>query len=191
MVAGRNWNRLSMLLLMLSFVALCAACTGSPPPVASTEADEADEAVAAKTDEGLAPDFLLEDLAGKPVSLADSQGQLRLLDFWATWCAPCREEIPMLNELHETYGSDGLLILAISDVNEDASVVQPFVDEHGVLYPNLVGSEQVSTDYEVLGLPTAFLIDREGRIVETFFGPKPRRILEKRIRELLELPPAA
>jgi len=188
MFAGRNWNSLSMLLLLLSVMALCAACAGGPPAAAPAEAEET---VAGTTDEDLAPDFALEDLEGNTVSLADSQGQVRLLDFWATWCAPCREEIPMLNELHETYRSDGLLIVAISDVNEDASVVQPFVDDHGVLYPNLVGSEQVAMDYEVLGLPTAFLIDGDGRIVETFFGPKPRRILEKRIRELLELPPAA
>jgi len=188
MIAGRNWNRLSILLLLLSLVALCAACTGSPPPATSTETGAP---VAAKTDEGLAPAFVLEDLEGKTVSLSDSDGEVRLIDFWATWCAPCREEIPMLNELHEKYRADGLLIVAVSDVNEGAEVVKPFVDHHGVRFANLVGSEQIVTDYEVHSLPTAFLIDRDGRIVETFFGPKPRRILEKRIRELLELPPAA
>ena len=96
----------------------------------------------------------------------------------------------MLNELHAIYGAEGLEILAISDVDEGADIVQPFVDEHGVEYRNLIGSAEVSSEYKVYGLPTAFLVDREGKIVKTFFGPKPRKPLEKLIRELLELPPA-
>ncbi len=112
-----------------------------------------------------------------------------MIDFWATWCPPCRDEIPMLNELADTYGDDGLTILAISD--ESSEVLGKFAEEYQVRYTNLVDTEGVYERYVVLGLPTAFLIDGEGRIVKSFLGPKPRKVLEAKIREMLELPPEA
>jgi len=130
-----------------------------------------------------APDFRLQTVDGGQMQLSDSNGKVRLIDFWATWCAPCVEEIPMLKELHDKYGDQGLEILAIAE--EDASVLREFVDEHDIDYTNLVGTEAVATSYRVLGLPSAFLVDGDGRIVETFQGPKPARVLEEKIRNLL------
>ena len=135
-----------------------------------------------------APDFELEAVDGRKIRLSDSAGKVRLLDFWATWCAPCREEIPMLNELQASYGDQGFQILAISD--EDQEVIADFVEEYGVQYTNLVGTEELSELYGVLGLPAAYLVDREGKIVDTFLGPKPRRVLVKKIEALLEASPA-
>ncbi|HKQ60560.1 MAG TPA: TlpA disulfide reductase family protein [Candidatus Polarisedimenticolaceae bacterium] len=137
----------------------------------------------------VAPDFTLQNLEGAQVRLSDSAGRVRLIDFWATWCAPCREEIPMLRELYQAYGDQGLTILAISD--EDREVLRAFVQAQGIPYPNLIGNDELGEQYGVLGLPMAFLVDREGKIVESFLGPKPRKPLETRIRELLGLPPAA
>jgi cytochrome c biogenesis protein CcmG/thiol:disulfide interchange protein DsbE len=136
-------------------------------------------------DSGVAPDFELADLDGRTIRLADSAGKVRLIDFWATWCAPCREEVPMLNELHATFAPRGFEILAISD--ETADVIQEFVSEYGVRYKNLVGTVDVVESYGVLGLPTAYLLDSEGRIVESFLGPKPRRALTRSIEALLEV----
>ncbi|MCP3980374.1 MAG: TlpA family protein disulfide reductase [bacterium] len=136
----------------------------------------------------LAPPFKLKGLDGKDVQLADFEGEVRLVDFWATWCAPCREEVPMFNELHEKYGDQGFRILAIADMEESAEAVQDFIKEHEIEYMNLLGSEEVTTTYRVYGLPTAYLIDREGRVVKFFFGPKPHGVLEGKIRELLGLP---
>lgn len=95
----------------------------------------------------------------------------------------------MFNELQEAYGEQGFTILAVSD--ETAEVQRPFADEYAMLYTNLVGTQEMVLDYGVLSLPTAFLIDRDGRIVDHFIGPKPRRVLEKKIRALLDLPPQA
>jgi peroxiredoxin len=134
----------------------------------------------------LAPEFTLPDVEGQEVSLSDFAGEVRLVDFWATWCAPCKEEIPMFKELHQLYGDRGFRIVAISD--ENADVVSEFVGAMEIPYTNLVDPGQVSQDYGVVSLPTAFLVDREGRIVEEFRGTKPRRVLEGKIRELLELP---
>jgi len=140
------------------------------------------------TPEGLAPTFQLPDVTCRTVSLAESNGQVRLIDFWATWCPPCREEIPMLNELNREYKDRGLTILAISD--ERSGIVRDFAEEAGMGYTNLIDPGDVGQAYRVVGLPTAFLIDRNGRIVDSYVGPKSRQRLEQQIRELLELPPA-
>ena len=87
----------------------------------------------------------------------------------------------------KTYREQGLTILAISD--ENTAVIRKFVTAHEIPYPNLVGNDELSLQYGVYGLPKAVLVDGEGRIVESFMGPKPRKILEAKIRELLELEP--
>lgn len=158
------------------------ACTGEPAPGrGAAQLPGSDGTSEAR----LAPDFTLEDLAGRHVRLSDSTGRIRLIDFWATWCAPCREEIPMLKELNALYRERGLEILAISDSTDSASAVREYATKQGIDYTNLLGTDDVAQLYTVLGLPTAFLVDREGRVVETFVGPKPRKILESKIQELL------
>jgi peroxiredoxin len=137
-------------------------------------------------EEGKAYDFALPSLDGSKVRLADSAGRVRLIDFWATWCAPCVEEIPMLNDLHRIYAEKGLTVIAISE--EDPEAVRKFVTQHGVLYQNLLDDAEVSQKFGVLGLPSTVLVDREGKVVESYFGVKPRKILEGRIVELLGQP---
>ena len=131
-------------------------------------------------------DFALPDVDGRTVRLSDSAGKVRLVDFWATWCAPCREEIPMFKDLHARYGSRGLTLIAIAMDDEGGSVVEPFVRENGMPYLNLLGNEEVASAWGPLrGLPTKFLVDKDGNIVETFFGPVPPKILERKIESLL------
>ena len=131
----------------------------------------------------VAPAFTLPRVGGGEVSLADSDGRVRLVDFWTTWCPPCREEIPMLNELQLAYGERGFDILAISP--EEADILEEFFAENPVEYTSLIGTEELVHEYGALGYPTAFLIDREGYVVDFFFGPKPRRVLEEKIEALL------
>ena len=185
-----NRGSVSLILLLIVVVGLAAACSNpssSGSVAASTDAAGDGDHGGSAAEPGVAPEFELRNLDGAVVRLSDSAGQVRLIDFWATWCAPCREEVPMLNELHEGYRDQGLTILAISD--EGADIVAPFAEEHGVAYTNLVGGDETFVEYGALGLPTAYLVDGDGRIVETYFGPKPKRVLEKKIRELLDLPP--
>lgn len=188
MVFNRYTKPLFGLLSVVSSALVLVACGGGYD---AKVADAAGPAAAADGDSAEAIeafDFTLENLEGEPVRLSDSAGEIRLLDFWATWCAPCREEIPMLNELQATYGDRGLRILAISD--EDAEVIRDFVEKYEVSYLNLVGTEDVSEEYQVLGLPTAYLVDGEGRIIDSFLGPKPHHVLVDRIKELLDSGPA-
>jgi len=158
---------------------LLAGCSGGTGPAAPVE-------------HKAAPAFTLVDLDGAPVSLADSHGQVRLVDFWATWCAPCKEEIPWLIEFHRSYGEQGFKIIAINP-EEGADVVRPFVEAREIPYTNLVGTDEsfeaVRESYEVISYPTAYLIDGEGNIVMDFRGTKSKKIVERKIREMLGLPP--
>jgi len=161
--------------VLASLVALLAACSSGAPPPKETAAARA------------IADFSLPDIQGKAVRLSDSSGKVRLVDFWATWCAPCREEIPMFKELHAAYASRGLTLLAVSD--EDAKTVRTFVEKEGIPWQNLLDADgKVAEQFGgVLGLPMAFLIDGDGKLVAQF-GPGlvPRTALEPKIRELLD-----
>jgi peroxiredoxin len=133
-----------------------------------------------------APDFTLKDVRGNVFRLSDAKGTVRLVDFWTTWCAPCREEIPMFKDLHAVYGSKGFMLVGIAMDDEGLEKVGPFVDSAKIPYLTLIGNESVATSFGgVVGFPTKFLIDREGRIVESWVGPVPRAVLEKRIQALL------
>lgn len=133
-----------------------------------------------------APDFELKDLDGKVFRLSETKGNVLLVDFWATWCAPCREEIPMFKELHATYGPKGLTLVGIAMDDEGVSKVKPFADEYKLPYVTLIGDDKVAESFGgLVGFPTAFLVDREGNIVDSWVGAVPRAVLEKRIQSVL------
>ena len=134
----------------------------------------------------IAPDFELKDVQGKVFRLSDAKGTVRLVDFWATWCAPCREEVPMFKDLNATYGSQGFTLVGIAMDDEGVDKVKPFVEEMKIPYLTLIGNDAVVEAFGgVVGFPTKFLIDREGRIVDSWVGEVPRAILEKKIQSLL------
>ena len=121
------------------------------------------------------PDFELADLEGELVTLEQQidEGELVLINFWATWCGPCRLEIPMLTELDERYREQGLRILAVN-VEEDASVVAAFVRDRDVSFPVLLDPEGAITKrYRVEALPTTILVDREGDVIDVTEGLDP------------------
>jgi peroxiredoxin len=110
--------------------------------------------------------FSLEDLTGKQWSLADLRGKVVLVNFWATWCPPCRKEMPDMDALYRRFRDQGLVVLAISD--EEAPVVRKFLDEHPYTFPILLDpGGTVKNAYLVQGIPNSFVYNREGRIVAT------------------------
>jgi peroxiredoxin len=112
-----------------------------------------------------APDFVLTDANGRETRLSAYRGKVVLLNFWATWCAPCKEEVPWFVELQNTYGKD-LAVLGVSMDEDGWSSVRPFLDQHGVNYPIMLQSSTLPALYrDVKRLPTTFLVDREGKIV--------------------------
>jgi cytochrome c biogenesis protein CcmG/thiol:disulfide interchange protein DsbE len=133
-----------------------------------------------------APDFELKDVEGKVFHFSDAQGTVRLVDFWATWCAPCREEIPMFKELHSTYGAKGFTLVGIAMDDEGIEKVKPYVDELKIPYLTLIGNEDVAKAFGgIVGFPSKFLVDRDGRIVDRWVGAVPRAVLEKKIQSIL------
>jgi thiol-disulfide isomerase/thioredoxin len=134
----------------------------------------------------LAPDFNLTDLNGKPLDLASYRGKVVLLDFWATWCAPCRAEIPHFVEFQNNYRDQGLQIIGIS-MDDDLKPVRPFYQEFKMNYPVALGTEKLAQSYGgILGLPVTFLIDRDGRIAGKYVGAVNIATIEQGIKSLLQ-----
>lgn len=138
-----------------------------------------------KAKEAAAPDFTLQDLSGRDVRLADLKGKVVLLEFWATWCPPCREAIPGIERLHEAYHDKGLVTLGISMDDGDWDTVREFVKQYRIGYPVLKGNEDISTKYMIRVIPTLYLIDRNGIIAKQYVGGGNEDVLEKAIRALL------
>ncbi len=119
---------------------------------------EADDALRQKAN------FTLRDLAGKEWSLKDLQGKVVLVNFWATWCPPCRKEMPDLESLYQRFAAQGFVVLAISD--EDIGKVKPFIEGRGVTYPVLLDpGRKVTESFQVDGIPKSFVYDRQGKLV--------------------------
>jgi peroxiredoxin len=119
-----------------------------------------------------APDFSLKDLNGRKVRLADFRGKIVFLNFFATWCVPCRLEMPGLERLHREFKGQGLVVLAV-DIQEGAKTVRPFVQELKLSFPALLdGDGSVAIMYAVRPVPATYLISRDGRIVWRAFGPR-------------------
>ena len=135
-----------------------------------------------------APAFQLNDLDGKPLSLADAKGKIVLLNFWATWCGPCRAEIPDLVDLQKRY-SDKLEIIALATDEDDADQVRRFVLKSGINYRVAMTTDDVRNGYGgIAALPTSFVIDAQGRIVQKHVGLNDPSIYELEVRAMLGQP---
>jgi len=135
----------------------------------------------------LAPDFELTSLDGKPVKLSSLRGQAVLLNFWATWCGPCKIEIPWLVDLQKKYGPQGLQILGISMDDGGKDAVEKFTKQMDINYPVAIGNEKVADAYGgVQALPTSFYVGRDGKVVARGFGLVSRSEMEDNIRAALK-----
>ena len=121
----------------------------------------------------LAPDFVLPRLDGKVQALSNYRGKVVMLNLWATWCPPCIAEMPLINDLAQTYADQGLTIVGIAG-DENADDVHAFVQETPLYFDVLLDPQgAVGTEYGITGYPETFLIDREGRLLAKFIGPLP------------------
>jgi len=133
-----------------------------------------------------APDFALESLDGKTMHLSDFRGKAVLLNFWATWCAPCKIEMPWFVELQEQYGAQGLQVVGIAMDDASKEDISKFAKEMHVNYPVLIGKEAVGDAYGgVQFLPETFFIGRDGKLVDKVFGLKSKSDIEDDVKKAL------
>jgi peroxiredoxin len=137
---------------------------------------------------GLAPDFTLRAADGKNLRLQEQRGQVVLVNFWATWCGPCKLEMPHLNRLYEKYRSSGFVLLAVN-VDEDPRLAVGTAQRMGLKFPVLLdGDKKVSKLYDLSSMPSTVMIDRDGRVRHVHLGYRDgvEDLYEKQIRELVK-----
>jgi thiol-disulfide isomerase/thioredoxin len=136
--------------------------------------------------ETTAPAWTLRDLAGKPVNSDQFKGKVVVIDFWATWCPPCRKEIPGFVDLHRRYADKGLVIVGIALDRMGPSAIKTFVEKFGMKYPVVIGDARIAETFGgIEAIPTTFVIDRTGKIVGKHVGYEGRETFEKEIKPLL------
>lgn len=139
-----------------------------------------------------APDFTLDSLEGKSMRLSDLRGKAVLLNFWATWCGPCKIEMPWFVELQNQYGPQGLQVVGVAMDDSSKDDIAKFAKDMGVNYPVLLGKEAVGDAYGgVPALPETFFIGRDGKIVDKIIGLKGRSDIEDAVKKALNTQPAA
>jgi cytochrome c biogenesis protein CcmG/thiol:disulfide interchange protein DsbE len=156
--------------LMVASIALCALLSATDAAVNEGKS---------------APEFSRSDINGKPLRLSDYRGKIVLLNFWATWCGPCREEMPRFSEWQQSLGPRGLAVIGIS-MDDDAADVKRFLTQRPVSYRIAMGDAALGETYGgVLGLPTSYLIDRHGKIVAQYQGENVLPKIELKLKALL------
>jgi thiol-disulfide isomerase/thioredoxin len=166
-----------------------ATATRDPQPQPQPQAQVQMQPAAKPADPNVqaAPDFSLADLKGKSFHLADKRGKVVLIDFWATWCGPCRMAIPHLVELQKQYKSQGLEVVGVSLDQQGEAVVKPFYQAWNMNYTVVIDSQgMVARDYGgIRSIPTAVLVGKDGNIITGFVGYRPKEEYENAIRAAL------
>jgi cytochrome c biogenesis protein CcmG/thiol:disulfide interchange protein DsbE len=137
----------------------------------------------------LAPDFELKSLSGETVNLSALRGQAVLVNLWATWCPPCREEMPTLEKMYNEYKEQGFVVLGVNMTRQDdPQAVKPFVEKYRLTFPILLDDASTAGNaYQMKSLPSSFFIDRQGIITEVVIGgPMTEALLRTRIEQILQ-----
>jgi len=157
----------AILPVILTLVLLLAGCFAGPEPLDG----ESPTAPVEGTQVGnLAPDFQLQNVDGQTVSLGNLRGKPVLINFWATWCSPCRSEMPYIQEIYEEWSDKGLVVLAIN-IGESSSKAEEFMQSYNLSFTVLLDTKQdVAQRYNITGIPTTFFIDKDGIIQDKVIG---------------------
>lgn len=185
-LSQRQWN----MVLVAVFLAgsLLIAATRVRPGVGATSPAAPTNLLAdpAPLPDHPAPDLALSQLDGTQRTLRDLRGQVVLINIWATWCPPCRAEMPAIQQAYAEYHERGFTVLAVNQ-REDATTITPFLEQHGLTFPILLDSDgQASAIYQASALPSSFFVDRRGVIRAVYHGPLPPSVINGTIEQLLQ-----
>ena len=184
-------SRYSLLILLLVFLFWgCSSESGSQkkgPTQPLKQLDPGSAQLYPAQREAKARDFEVTLLSDTTFKLSDYEGQVVLLNIWATWCAPCREETPDLQELYEKYKDQGLMVLGVSIDEQGESVVRPFIEKYEVSYPVVIDDGSIMDKYgPTMGIPTTYVINKKGNLEYFAVGALTNKELEPRIKDLLK-----
>ncbi len=161
----------------------------APQSVQTQQQQPAQKSAAVSTPEDqypMAPDFELPDLDGKNIKLSDFKGKVVFLNFWATWCPPCKREIPGFINLINKYGKDGFIVLGVAVDPREFEKVKPYAERIGINYPVVYDKKGVSQLYGgIRSIPTTFVINRQGKVLGQIVGSRPEQTFEGIIKKLL------
>lgn len=178
MKLNRNNMIIIVLLLVVALTLGYTWATGDDDSIDTNDIQESDQLIPA-------PDFELTDLDGNSVRLSDFKGKYVFLNFFATWCGPCKEEMPDMELIHEKY-KDDVVILAVN-LGDSPGTVADFVDEYGLTFKILLDEEQqVGSQYQVSGIPTSYFIDTEGNFIAGHMGTLTYEAMEETIQNMMK-----
>lgn len=168
------------LILAVCLAALTTGCNSSLERVKAASVKPVDK-------RNNAPDFTLKDSNGKTMKLSDYKGKVVLLNFWATWCGPCRIEIPWFMDFEQKFKDRGFAVIGVAMDDEGWEVVKPYIEKMKVNYRIVVGDEMTAARYGGIdAMPSTFIIDREGKIASVHLGLVSKSIYEHDIEQLLQ-----
>ena len=181
-----QWNLLLAGILLFGTLFIGATRVGPLQNTAAPPAPASADTMPAPQADHQAPDFTLMRLDGTPVTLSKLKGQVALINIWATWCPPCRAEMPTIETAYEQYRDQGFTVLAVN-LQEDPGSVATFMQEYKLAFPALLDLDgQVSRTYQAFSLPSSFFVDKKGVIRAVYRGPVPRSVIAGTVEQLLQ-----
>ena len=173
---------MAVVILALGFTFI-GADNGQKKEVKAQQKTEQKQVAAPTSQYPAAPDFTLQDIKGNDVTLSSYKGKVVFVNFWATWCPPCRREIPAFIELKDELGEKGFTVLGIVVDPREFDKVAPYADKMGMNYPVLLDKNGVSNLYGgISSIPTTFVVNREGKVVERIVGSRPKDVFRQVIQ---------